>query len=107
MKYSVSLSARARRDLDRFQGRIYLRLQSAIEALADDPRPHGKRTGGCDLAETPFRGQHEFLFQTPARAAPAIAKRAAPMASKSAPSWSRRTAFSVCLQLRWYESAGC
>ncbi|MBM3333149.1 type II toxin-antitoxin system RelE/ParE family toxin [Candidatus Sumerlaeota bacterium] len=43
MKYSVFLSAHAARDLSRFHGPIHLRLKSAIEALANDPRPRGLR----------------------------------------------------------------
>jgi mRNA interferase RelE/StbE len=41
MNYEVTLSPRAERDLNRFRGRIYLRLQTAIDALANDPRPPG------------------------------------------------------------------
>jgi mRNA interferase RelE/StbE len=41
MNYTVILSPRAERDLDGFRGRTYLRLQAAIDALADSPRPRG------------------------------------------------------------------
>jgi mRNA interferase RelE/StbE len=41
MSYSVTLSPRAERDLEQFRGRVYLRLQAAIDALANDPRPPG------------------------------------------------------------------
>jgi mRNA interferase RelE/StbE len=43
MTYKVSLSPRAEHDLLRIQGRLYLRLQEAIKALASNPRPPGCR----------------------------------------------------------------
>jgi len=39
MSYEVVLSSRAPRDLDRFVGRAYERLRTAIDALAENPRP--------------------------------------------------------------------
>jgi len=47
MKYQVTFTPRARRDLRRLRGDIYECLQVAIRALALDLRPHGclKLTG--------------------------------------------------------------
>ena len=41
MNYSLVLLSRAQRDLDRFHGETYRRLEPAIDALAIDPRPPG------------------------------------------------------------------
>jgi len=41
MNYQVKLSPRARRELSRFRGDTFLRLKSAIDELANDPRPPG------------------------------------------------------------------
>jgi mRNA interferase RelE/StbE len=41
MNYTVRLAAAAQHELDRFHGSIYQRLQSAIRALAVNPRPRG------------------------------------------------------------------
>lgn len=43
MKYWVKVSPRARRTLDGLRGNIYLRLKSAIDELANNPRPPGCR----------------------------------------------------------------
>lgn len=39
MNYRVILSPHAERDLDRFRGRTYLRLQAAIDASSKQPTP--------------------------------------------------------------------
>ncbi len=41
MNYTVLLSARARRDLDGLRGKILERVQTALDRLANDPRPRG------------------------------------------------------------------
>ncbi|MBI1741885.1 type II toxin-antitoxin system RelE/ParE family toxin [Candidatus Acetothermia bacterium] len=41
MSYTLSLSPHAQRELNRFHGKTYARLQSAIDKLASDPRPPG------------------------------------------------------------------
>jgi mRNA interferase RelE/StbE len=43
MNYAVLLTPRARRDLDGIRGRARTRLEDAIGALANDPRPRGCR----------------------------------------------------------------
>jgi mRNA interferase RelE/StbE len=43
MSYQVRMSTRARRDLNRFRGKTYLRLKSAIDELANKPRPVSSR----------------------------------------------------------------
>jgi mRNA interferase RelE/StbE len=43
MNYQVVLSCRAARDLDGIRGQIHARLVAAIERLADNPRPRGRR----------------------------------------------------------------
>lgn len=43
MSYQVRMSTRARRDLNRFRGKTYLRLKSAIDELTNNPRPVGAR----------------------------------------------------------------
>lgn len=41
MIYTLVLFPRAERDLNRFHGETYQRLEAAIDALALDPRPRG------------------------------------------------------------------
>ena len=43
MKYWVKVSPRVRRTLDGLRGNVYLRLKSAIDELANNPRPPGCR----------------------------------------------------------------
>ncbi|MBI3660078.1 type II toxin-antitoxin system RelE/ParE family toxin [Candidatus Acetothermia bacterium] len=43
MSYQIKLSLHAQRQLNRYHGKSYARLQSAIDALADNPRPPGCR----------------------------------------------------------------
>lgn len=41
MSYTLELEPLARRQLKAFKGDIHRRLSLAIDALADEPRPHG------------------------------------------------------------------
>jgi hypothetical protein len=41
MNYTLWLSPRAQREFNRFHGKIYARSRSAIDKLANDPRPPG------------------------------------------------------------------
>jgi len=49
--YSVVFARSARRELERLEARIARRILVRIEALAQDPRPHGcvKLQGAADL----------------------------------------------------------
>ena len=41
MSYQIWISPHARRELNRLRSNIYLRLQSTIDELANNPRPRG------------------------------------------------------------------
>ena len=44
MRYSIEVTPRARRELFKLPGNVSRRVEDAISALADDPRPAGART---------------------------------------------------------------
>lgn len=64
MDYSVELTPRARRDLKALPTDVRLRLRPHIDALAENPRPHGvKKLAGEDGLYRIRVGMHRILYQ--------------------------------------------
>ncbi len=64
MAYSVTLSPRARRQLLKLPADIGRRIERAIDALVEDPRPEGARKleGGDDLYRIRV-GDYRIVYQ--------------------------------------------
>ncbi len=64
MAYRVELTPRAKRDLESLASQIQSRLQPHIDALAENPRPHGvKKLAGEDDIYRIRVGAYRILYQ--------------------------------------------
>ena len=64
MQYSVSITSSARRELSRIHGKDYVRIEAAIDALADDPRPTGcVKLAGDDNAWRIRVGDYRVVYE--------------------------------------------
>ena len=64
MTYRVELTPRARRDLKSLPQQVQSRLQSHMDALAENPRPHGiKKLAGEDDTYRIRVGAYRILYQ--------------------------------------------
>jgi len=64
MAYRVELASRATRDLDALPDRIYRKVQARIDALVEEPRPHGvKKLEGDENLYRIRVGDYRIVYQ--------------------------------------------
>ena len=61
--YTVNLTRRAQKDLDRLPGQLFERVLSSVAALSEDPRPYGyEKLHGPEEGFRIRAGDHRILY---------------------------------------------